>query len=996
MVNRTFARAALTLAGAALMLLPESGAGQWRNRYPHVAGYGHHVYLEGYELPLLTSGPIDPAPSPDARQVAFSARGWIWLLDLGTGSARRLTTGPGMDSRPAWHPSGDRLAFVRDNDHDTRIVVVNAASGDEVRTIDTPTIELDPAFSPDGEALYYTSGQAGTLDIWALDLATGESQPVTADPGIELKPQPLANGDFLMLAKRGGDRVELRSPSGGDPRVLVSGNIASMARPALAPDGTTFALNWPSEKGWDLRLHDLSQPGASVLLASGGLPLTPAWSADGEWIYYSGADDAEVMRLKRVRAAGGPSQAVEIRAWEWTTGTARLRIRTMLMPGADRASADGLRRFALPSSSADLLTPARLNVLGPTGHPAVPDEGGIHFDGANGRVFFYSPGLIEVTVPAGEVTVSAVQGLATPEATATVTAAPGSVTDVVLRLAPVWDARSAGWASGDHHFHLNYGGPYDLHPADLVPKMEGEALDIATPLLANLHNRYEDQDLWGWEKSSAPPFIRFGQEIRSHFLGHMGLIEIPGFHWPWVWGPGYEVYGTDDRTNAEVLEYAHSHGGMGYYVHPVSVPDPFSEEGRPRVPVELVADAVMGDVDALEVMCLWSSFEGTAALWHRFLNLGITTAPSAGTDVMLNLYRTMAVGTTRVYVHTAGNLNWPAYLEGLRAGRSFVTNGPFLDLRVDGARPGGVVEPGTATWTLDLATATSVDTVDVIVNGRVVVSHPAIASPGHRTYTGDLDLPQGGWIAARARGGETRWPSMDTSPFAHTAPVWIGSRGSTDPATRREAATELRDILTASLARLRTGYLGTDIPRLEARFAAAMARLDSLATPAPNEPAPDSPARSAMGFPPTVQLERVVPVRLEPEELPQLLDLIRNELARQGIVQEVLGGFEWRARSVMGGRYVSIRSEGDATRIRVLGNYRDGLLTFAFGPGPMLAIGGAMLAAGLGAPTPLAIVPAALLGWASTLLPWRHLFGRESRSLHRLLGAIEQQLKELS
>ena len=32
---------------------------QWTNRYPKVAGYGHHVYLEGYELPLLTNGPID-------------------------------------------------------------------------------------------------------------------------------------------------------------------------------------------------------------------------------------------------------------------------------------------------------------------------------------------------------------------------------------------------------------------------------------------------------------------------------------------------------------------------------------------------------------------------------------------------------------------------------------------------------------------------------------------------------------------------------------------------------------------------------------------------------------------------------------------------------------------------------------------------------------------------------------------------------------------------
>ena len=840
------ARTAFLVAAVFLFLIPASGAGQWRNRYPQVSGYGHHVYLEGYELPLLTNGPIDPAPSPDGRVVAFSARGWIWLLDLDTGTARRFTNGPGMDSRPAWHPSGDRLAFVRDNDHDTRIVIVDAASGVEIRTIDTPALDLDPAFSPDGNTLYYTSGQAGTLDVWALDLATGESTPVTSEFGIELKPQPLADGALLLLAKRGGDRVELRS-RGGEPRVgeepgneallgagrvLLAGNIASMARPAVSPGGASIAVNWPTDDGWDLRVHDIAQPGASVLLTGGGLPLTPAWSPDGQWIYYSEADDREVIQLKRIRAAGGPVHDVEIRAWQWGDGTARLRIRTRLAPSGSTSGA----------IDAGSLAPARVSVLGPGGHPAVPDQGAAHFDGASGRVFFYSPGLIEVTVPAGEVTVSAVQGLATPEATATVTAAAGSITDATLELTPVWDARAAGWASGDHHFHLNYGGPYDLDPEDLVPKMEGEALDFATPLLANLHNRYEDQDLWGWEKADAPPFIRFGQEVRSHFLGHMGLLEIPEFHWPWVWGPGYEVYGTDDRTNAEVLDYAHSHGGLGYYVHPVSVPDPFAEGGGGGVPVELVADAVLGDVDALEIMCLWSSFEGTAALWHRFLNLGVMIAPSAGTDVMLNLYRTMAVGTTRVYVHTGDRLNWPVYLDGLRAGRSFVTNGPFLDFRVGaepvggGVRPGGVVPPGPTTWTLDLATATEVDTVDIIVNGRVVESHPAIASPGHRTLTGEIELPQGGWIAARARGGRTRWPSMDTSPYAHTAPIWIGARGSTDPAARQESAAELRDILTASIARLRIGYFGVEIPRLEAHFAAAMARLDSLAEAAPSGP----------------------------------------------------------------------------------------------------------------------------------------------------------------
>ncbi len=158
----------------------------------------------------------------------------------------------------------------------------------------------------------------------------------------------------------------------------------------------------------------------------------------------------------------------------------------------------------------------------------------------------------------------------------------------------------------------------------------------------------------------------------------------------------------------------------------------------------------------------------------------------------------------------------------------------------------------------------------------------------------------------------------------------------------------------------------------------------------------DPPATgSILGFRTTVQLERVVPVRLDAEHLPQLLDLIRNEFARQGIVEEVLGGFEWRARSGTGGRYVSIRSEGDQTRIRVLGNYRDGLLACTLGVGPVMTFGMGALAAALGAATPFIIVPVALVGGASSIVPWKIIFGREKRSLHRVLDALEQRLLEL-
>ncbi len=80
--------------------------------------------------------------------------------------------------------------------------------------------------------------------------------------------------------------------------------------------------------------------------------------------------------------------------------------------------------------------------------------------------------------------------------------------------------------------------------------------------------------------------------------------------------------------------------------------------------------------------------------------------------------------------------------------------------------------------------------------------------------------------------------------------------------------------------------------------------------------------------------------------------------------EEVLGDLEWKARSAMGGRYVSIRSEGDRTRIRVLGNYRDSLMVSTLGAGPILAASIGALAAALGAVGAPVIVPIALVGAA--------------------------------
>lgn len=798
---------ALALAGAGV-----PAAAQWTNRYPKVAGFAHHVYLEGYELPSLTVGPADPAPAPDGRRLAFASRGWLWVMDLDSGTARRVTSGPGIDARPTWSPDGRTLAFVRDDTRETSIVLLDLASGTEQVAVAEPGIDLDPAFAPDGRSLFYSSAVAGDLDLWRVDLATGIKTRITEARGLELHPVPLPDGDRIVyLAKGATNDIRLRTLSTGEERTLASGAILSMLRMALRPDGRTLAYTWPASnaRGWELRLLAIDAPVSSVaLVADGGLPLTPAWHPAGDGVYYAEADREERMALWRAPLGGGRPEPVPVLAWDWGVPTGRLRIATRL------AGRNGVAA-------------ARLTVQDARGHPLVADAGQPRFDGQTGQVFFYSPGSVDLEVPAGEVVVRAVQGLATPVVERRTPVRPGEQAEIDLTLTPVWDARAAGWLAGDHHFHLNYGGPYQLDPEDLGPMAAGEAMDVLTPLLANLHTRFEDQDLWGWQRLTEPPFIAFGQEVRSHFLGHVGLVGTAELHWPWIWGPGYEVYGRDDRANASVLAFARSQGGISTYVHPATRAGAYSPDQLAALPAALVADGVLGLFDTIELLCLWANEPVAAEFWYRLLNLGVPIALSAGTDVMNNFYRTMAVGTTRVYVRSDAANGYRAYLDALRAGRSFVTTGPMLEFTVDGRQPGDVLpRSGDARWTLEVHSAMPVDSVELVVNGRVVARFDGQTEPGTRRYEGRLRLPQAGWVAARALGGAVAsWPAMSSRVYAHTAPIWIGARGSTVPEARRSAAAELLPALEAAAVRIRQAYGATPTPALDTHLARAREQL---------------------------------------------------------------------------------------------------------------------------------------------------------------------------
>jgi TolB protein len=791
----------LSVCALALLILPLSIFGQWRNRYPKLANVGHHVYLEGFNLPTMNVGATDPAVSPDNRSVAFAARGWIWVMDLQTREAKRISKTSAVDARPTWSPDGKQIAFVRDNSRDTSIVLIDLKSGTEKVLVDSPAIDLDPCFSPDGRIVYYSSAESGDLDLWQIEVGTGAKKRLTTELGQEMMPQPFPdNSGVFYLAKvsASSDTIQTLTFKDNAKKLVRDEGIASQMRPALAKDGKNYAVNIPFQDRWQLWLGDLRGQLPVQIATNSRYPQMPTWSADGAFIYYAEPDKDERFQLFRIKSTGGEAENISPKTWNWGEKTNRVTIKTN--------------------------KPARL-VATSNGHPVLPETGFARFDGQNGQVYFYTSGAITVEVPAGELKIQATNGFG---AAVTKTVKTGETSEISLEIpAPLWNPNADGWYSADLHSHLNYGGPYLLTPEDLVLDMQGESLDLNTPQLANLHTRFNDVEWWNWKKTTAPQ-IYFAQEVRSHFLGHVAVLGADSLFFPWYNGPGYPVYSQIDLPNSAALQFARNHGGINVYVHPTPFNNPFPANGEPvGLPLELVPDALLGDVDTLEIACLWSDEIGTSEAWYRLLNLGVPVAPNGGSDTMQNLYRTMPIGSTRVYAKPDGAMNLKNFLAAVKKGRSFVTNGPLMKFSVNGKEAGEVVNGQTVDWKIEAFSPNPVEKVEIIVNGKIAWSSRFFNSK--QTFTGKINAPNGGWIAARIYGGATKPPFTDSYPFAHSAPIWFNKIGSSDAESAKSSAQDLLRWMDVAERRLNQGYEGAKVENLRKRFADARRILEEKA-----------------------------------------------------------------------------------------------------------------------------------------------------------------------
>jgi hypothetical protein len=250
---------------------------------------------------------------------------------------------------------------------------------------------------------------------------------------------------------------------------------------------------------------------------------------------------------------------------------------------------------------------------------------------------------------------------------------------------------------------------------------------------------------------------------------------------------------------------------------------------------ELPIDAILGKVHALDLMCYGSDEDLSAQLWYRLLNCGLRLAASVGTDALLDR-PTLPLGGERVYVKVEGKFTMERWLDGLKASRTFVTNGPMLALRVNGQGIGETVRldaPGKVRVEAEVQSAFPLSALELIVGGNVVRSEPGPAKHGGsivvKQLVADIEMERSGWVALRARGPESRH-IFDGPAWAHSSPVFVTVAGK-PIASKKDAAffVEWIDRLIDSMGRRNRYAKPADRQRVEALFRRAQTRFQEIA-----------------------------------------------------------------------------------------------------------------------------------------------------------------------
>lgn len=397
-----------------------------------------------------------------------------------------------------------------------------------------------------------------------------------------------------------------------------------------------------------------------------------------------------------------------------------------------------------------------------------------------GKTWAYVPGEFDVDLEAGSYEVEAARGPEYKVAKVSFEVpAEGEVPHPELVLERWIDLAAEGWYSGDTHTHF-------LRPDSGILEARGEDLRVLNILATKWTELITDVE----EFTGAPHVLSddehvvyYNEECRHSFLGHTIFLDLKELVYPLSWGGPAEGVpgGFDYPPMAHQADRAHAQGGFVSWAH-----FPFPKG-------EVAVDLALGKVDSIDLMTFGDPFAAAgpfpgmpppAKTWYRFLGCGLKLPAAGGTDKMWN---TQVSGSVRTYVHVDGGFSYEAWIEGLRAGRSFVTNGPALTMTAAGHGLGETIAaaPGEKIPVrVELRSLRPVEWVEILHGGKVAARLENNDARRELVLEAEVEAGTSSWIAARTYSSELLpFQAMEAVgalgiPIAaHTSPIYIEVEG---------------------------------------------------------------------------------------------------------------------------------------------------------------------------------------------------------------------------
>lgn len=285
--------------------------------------------------------------SPDGKQLAFVARGEIWLAPIAGGAATRLTRTAAAEAQLDWSPDGKQLVYQSLRNGAGEIWRMELASRAESRIGAAMAADAFPRFSPDGRSVAWLRDgralmvrelaggaekrlarvQTGRPPIWA-DAPLAWAPDGQAIAVVELGERLLANVTRVALADGKTERLTAFASPGTGKKLWFRPEDQGYGQPVLQWRADGRVLWWRgfqhSEAGGRLVEIPLAPPAP---LGADGEPQRTPFAVDAAWArshaallpiqldsqYFAAERDGKALALVGLVAG-------QANIWRWRAG----------------------------------------------------------------------------------------------------------------------------------------------------------------------------------------------------------------------------------------------------------------------------------------------------------------------------------------------------------------------------------------------------------------------------------------------------------------------------------------------------------------------------------------------------------------------------------------------------------------------------------------------------------------------------------------------------